>query len=100
MGCKSPYTTNSAIRSALHKLWLHSRERSSAIKRDGYCCQVCGVKQSKAKGKEVTVNVHHLEGVKWVDIFEYVRSNLLVKPEHLQTLCVDCHQKEHQKEKT
>ena len=62
---------------------------------DGYCCQHCGVKQSKRKGFEVAVNVHHCYGVKWVEMIEYIRQELLVKPEDLVTLCKSCHDEEH-----
>jgi 5-methylcytosine-specific restriction endonuclease McrA len=87
-----PYTPNSRIRAALRQLWLRSRERAAALRRDGYCCQVCGVKQSKAKGKEVSVQVHHRAGVcNWDVIFETIRTFLLCEPEKLETLCKECH---------
>ena len=98
MGKRSPYSTNTAIKAALHRLWLRSRERSGRLKMDGYCCQKCGVKQSKAKGKEVSVNVHHIEGIRWKQIIEYIRQELLVKPEKLETLCKPCHKDEHKEE--
>ena len=70
---KLPYTPNTRIKSALHQLFLRSRERGTAIKRDKYTCQKCGVKQSKAKGKEVKVEVHHKEGVlNWAEMIESV----------------------------
>lgn len=91
---KSPYTPNSQIRSALRKLFLRSRERGMAIKRDIYTCQRCGVKQSKAKGKEVKVEVHHREGVEnWAELIGVVRKYLLCDPEKMQTLCEDCHKR-------
>lgn len=40
-------------------IWLRSIERSQALKRTHYCCEVCGVKQSRAKGKEQVITVHH-----------------------------------------
>ena len=52
MGKKLPTTPRSRVRSALRKLWLSSRERSAALKREEYCCEVCSVKQSTAKGRE------------------------------------------------
>ena len=51
-------TPRSQIVVALRRLSLRSRERSFAIKRDKYTCQKCGVKQSKAKGKEVKKAIH------------------------------------------
>ena len=92
MGKRLPYTPNSQIRSALRKLFLRSRERGAAIKRDGYTCKRCGVKQSKAKGREVSVEVHHLDGVQnWPALFEAVRKHLLSDPETMETLCKSCH---------
>ena len=92
---KSDITPNSRIKAALHKLWLQSRERAAAIRRDGYICQHCGVKQSTAKGKEQKVVVHHLDGVEWENILAYIRRHLLVEPRKLVTLCPDCHKREH-----
>jgi len=95
MGKKLPYTPNSQIRSALRQLWLRSRERAAAIKRDNYTCQRCGGKQSKAKGREFKVEVHHKSGVEnWQELYNAVRKHLLVDPEHLETLCPKCHKRE------
>ena len=95
MGKKLPYTPNSKIKAALRQLWLRSRERSQAIKRDQYTCQVCGAKQSVAKGREVKVEVHHTENVlNWDEIYRVIRKHLLCDPEKMQTLCKDCHDKE------
>jgi len=92
MAKRLKYTPNSAIRSALRKLWLHSRERSAAIKRDNYTCQICGMKQSRTKGKEVFVEVHHLEGVcNWDEIYRVIREHLLCHEDNLKTLCFSCH---------
>ena len=101
MSKRLPYTPNSRIRAALRMLFLRSRERASAIKRDKYTCVKCGVKQSKAKGKEVKVECHHKEGVaNWEKLFEAVRTYLLCSPEHLETLCKDCHGVETEKTPT
>jgi len=94
MGRKLPHTPNSRIRSALRQLWLRSRERAARLKTDEYTCQRCGVKQSKAKGKEVKVEVHHVDGIRWAEIIEYVRANLLCNPVRLETVCVKCHKQE------
>ena len=88
-------TPNSIIKSALRRLWLRSRERSSALRRDKYACRCCGVKQSRAKGREVYVEVHHKKGVlNWGHLFWFIRENLLCDPSELETLCEECHEKE------
>ncbi len=95
MGKKLKYTPNSKIKSALRQVFLRSRERGSAIKRDKYTCQRCGVKQSKAKGREVKVEVHHTAGVEnWNEIYRVIREHLLCDPGKLETLCKKCHKKE------
>jgi len=98
MGKRSIYSTNTAIKAALHRLFLRSRERALRLKMDGYRCQVCNAKQSKAKGKEVTVNVHHMFGVRWKEMIEYIRQELLVTPDKLVTLCKQCHLDEHEED--
>ena len=95
---RSPYSTNTFIKAALHRMWLRSRERSLRLKMDGYCCQVCGAKQSKRKGAEVAVNVHHLNGIRWKEMIAYIRKELLVTPDKLTTLCVTCHKNEHEED--
>lgn len=96
MGKKLEYTPNSQIKSALRQLWLRSRERSTAIKRDKYTCRKCGKKQSKAKGKEVFVQVHHKNnGIEnWNEIYAVIRKNLLCDPADLITYCNECHDNE------
>ncbi len=95
MGKKTPYTPNYKIKSALRILWLRSRERANRLKHDGYCCQKCGRKQSKAKGKELKVEVHHRDGISnWEKIFSVIRECLLTDKDKLETLCVDCHKGE------
>ena len=98
---KNPrFTPNSQIKNALRMLFLRSRERSFAVKRDKNTCQACGVKNSRAKGREVYVEVHHLDGVtNWDKMFDVIRQELLVEPEGMTCLCKDCHKKEHAKDK-
>lgn len=94
MGKRLPYTPNSRIRSVLRMLFLRSRERAAALKRDKYTCRQCGLKQSRAKGKEAYVEVHHKEGIlNWEALFEAIRENLLCAPAFLETLCEECHEK-------
>lgn len=92
------WTPNSIIKSALRRLWLRSRERNSALRRDKYTCRICGAKQSRAKGKEVYVEVHHKKSVlNWQVIFEFIRRELLCNPDLLETLCEKCHDEEKMK---
>jgi len=94
MGKRLEYTPNSKIRANLRQLFLRSRERGNAIKRDKYTCQCCGRKQSKAIGKEFKVQVHHKEGIlNWDKLFLAVREYLLCNPDLLETLCEECHGK-------
>jgi 5-methylcytosine-specific restriction endonuclease McrA len=87
-------TPRRQVRAAIRKLWLRSRERASALKRDQYTCQVCGKKQSRKKGHEQKVEVHHLNGIEWEKIIDYIFRHVLVDPKHLMTECPDCHAKE------
>jgi 5-methylcytosine-specific restriction endonuclease McrA len=96
---KRPNTPKSQIRSALRRIWLRSRERVATLRRDHYTCQECGRKQSKAKGREVSVVVHHLDGISWDGLVELVAKRLLQDPGKLVTLCVDCHDKEEELQK-
>ena len=93
---KSNQTPNSRIKSALRQLWLRSRERGEAIKRDEYTCQKCDRKQHIEDGVKVDkVEVHHKEGIlNWDKVISAIREGLLVNPEHLETLCKECHKKE------
>ena len=67
---KLEYTPNSQIRSALRRLFLCSRERNSALRRDNYTCQRCGKKKSVAKGRVVKVQVHHKLSIDWDGVFD------------------------------
>jgi predicted HNH restriction endonuclease len=64
----------------------------------GNCCERCKVKASKAKGREVGVQVHHREGIaQWEQIIDLIFEQLLVDPSLLEVVCVDCHKAEHGK---
>lgn len=95
MGKRLSSTPRSRVRAALRQLWLRSRERAAAIKREGNCCEECGAKGSKAKGREVAIEVHHLDGIIWEQIVDYVYRHLLVDPSALEVLCKACHEKRH-----
>ena len=97
MGKKQPNTPRSQIRSALRQLFLRSRERAKALKNAGNCCEECGKKQSRAKGKEVFVEVHHNNGIEWEQMIDYVYRHLLCEPKHMTVYCKECHDKEHEK---
>ena len=86
-------TTNSQITVALRRLWLRSKERSETLKQHKYTCAKCGKKQSKKKGQEVKINVHHKKGINnWEKMIEVIREELLCSTEELEVLCVDCHE--------
>jgi hypothetical protein len=91
MGKKQPNTPRSRVRAALRQLWLRSRERASALKSEGYTCEMCNRKQSTKKGHEVKMECHHLDGVQWEYLIDEVYRVLLVNPDRLQVLCKDCH---------
>ncbi len=96
---KLPTTPRSRVRAALRQLYLRSRERAARLKLAGNSCERCGVKASKAKGREVGVQVHHREGIaQWEKIIDLIFEQLLVDPSLLEVVCVDCHKAEHGKE--
>ena len=101
MGKKKPNTPRSFVRGMLRKIFLQSRERAAALKRDGYCCTECGVKQSTAKGKEVKVQVDHIYPMeeKMNALIYMVFEVLIPGPEHFQTLCKECHTSKTAKER-
>jgi 5-methylcytosine-specific restriction endonuclease McrA len=96
MGRRLPTTPRSKVRAAIRQLWLRSRERAAALKRDRYTCVLCGKKQSKAKGKEQKVEVHHKEGhiPNWELIIDEIFKSILCNPEFLETNCPECHDKQ------
>jgi len=95
MGKKQPNTPRSRIRAALRQLWLRSRERAAALKKHDYRCAKCGVKQSKARGVEVSLQVHHDPPIDWDGIFDLIFERLLNVPQY--PLCKECHEIEHEK---
>jgi predicted HNH restriction endonuclease len=101
MGKKLLSTPRSRVRSALRMVFLRSRERAAALKREGNCCEACGVKASVAKGKEVKVEVHHRKNIlNWEKIIDLVFEQLLCDPSNFEVLCKPCHDLRHEKEAT
>jgi len=64
------------------------------MKEAKYTCNKCGVKQSRAKGKEVYVEVHHKSGIDWDGIFDDIRTRLLNQSD-MEVICKECHLEEH-----
>lgn len=95
MGKRMAGTPKGQIISALRRLFLRSRERAAALKRDKNTCWTCKRKASKAKGREVAVEVHHIDPVQFDRLVEMIREELLVSPEGLMTVCRACHKDEH-----
>jgi 5-methylcytosine-specific restriction endonuclease McrA len=94
MGKRLPTTPRSKVRAAIRQLFLRSRERAAAIKRDQYTCVVCGKKQSKAKGKEQKIECHHRNGIgNWDMVIDLIFKEILCSPDKLETLCPECHEK-------
>jgi 5-methylcytosine-specific restriction endonuclease McrA len=81
---RKPVTPPSRIRSVLRRaIWLYSRERAEALKRDGRKCRACGSKEQ--------LEVHHLDGSGIDEIIELIYKMLLCNPDRLITLCSTCH---------
>lgn len=96
MSKKLPYTPKSRIQNWIRRGWTQSRERAKVLKEAKYTCCKCYRKQSRAKGKELKVEVHHKKKINWEKIVEFVRKEVLDKPQ--ECLCVDCHKKETEKQ--
>ena len=95
MGKRLESTPRSKVKAAIRQLWLRSRERAACLKRDGYTCQICGVKQSKAKGREQSIEVHHKSGIgNWESVIDLIFREILCHPDNLETVCPDCHKRE------
>ena len=88
-------SSKSKVRTGLRLIWLRSNERNAAIRYYKNTCQRCSKKASRAKGREVKIEVHHKEGIgNWDKIIENIMAELLVSPEKLECLCKECHKKE------
>lgn len=91
MSRRLPTTPRSRIKSALRQVWLRSRERAAAIKRERNTCELCQRKGSVAKGREVKIHVHHRDGIDWDGVVDLIIARLLPDPKRLQVLCKECH---------
>lgn len=88
-------TPRSRVKGMLRQIFLRSFERAEVLKRDNYTCQRCGVKQSKKKGFEQKVQVHHKKGIDvWDEIINSIYEHILCNIDDLETLCPECHAKE------
>ena len=96
MGKKLPYTPKSGIVRYIRMCFLRSRERLKVLKEAKYTCCQCHRKQSRAKGKEVKVEVHHKAIINWDKIVEYIRKEVLDRP--MEVLCKECHKEETRKQ--
>ena len=94
MGKRSEGTPRSKVRSAIRQLFLRSRERAACLKAAGYTCAACGVKQSRKKGAEVYVEVHHRSGIgNWEAVIDAIYKDILCHPDLMEVLCKACHSK-------
>ena len=92
MGRRLPNTPRSQVRAALRRLWLRSRERAAALKRDGYRCQGCHRKQSRSKEAPFQVEVHHIDGITgWDKVIDLIYQEILCPIDRLETQCPTCH---------
>ena len=101
MGIRKKETPRSKIKGVLRTLFLRSRERNAAVKAANNCCNKCGRKGSKAKGREVSTEVHHKHGIcNWDEIICAIYKYLLCDPKYLEVLCKECHKKETEEQRS
>ena len=94
MGKKLEYTSRKKLYSIIRKyIWMWSRERAAALRRTGYRCGECNKKQTRVKGKELILEVHHLDGAHIDLIIDEIYKYLLCHPDRLVPLCGECHKK-------
>jgi hypothetical protein len=96
MGKKLPYTPASKIAGWIRRGWTQSRERAKIVKEANYTCVRCKRKQSRAKGKVVKIEVHHIDRINWENVIRIVREEVLDKPQ--EVLCKECHKAETEKQ--
>lgn len=96
MGKRLPTTPRSRVRQALRQLWLRSRERAKCLKNHENKCAKCGIKASVAKGREVKLQVHHVDGIgNWEEVIDAIYKEILCAPEKMLPLCEACHHAQH-----
>jgi hypothetical protein len=93
---KQPNTPRSRVKNAIRQVWLRSRERQAVVKAQKNTCQICGVKGSTAKDREVKIQVHHLDGIDWDGVVDLIFDRVLRGRQECR--CVACHDKEHKGE--
>jgi predicted HNH restriction endonuclease len=81
------------VKSAIRRLWLQSRERAKVLREHKYCCEKCSIKQSRAKGREVYIEVHHDPEIDWDGVVDLIFERVLNPPQY--PLCKNCHRKIH-----
>lgn len=84
--------------SALRMIWLRSQERGDAIRSTDRRCVSCGVRESKAKGKEAKITVHHVKRPDWERIVRVIKEELFSDIQWLWPICPDCHDDLHDAE--
>jgi len=90
-------TKKTHIVRGLRLIWMRSKERGAAMKRDKYTCQICHRKKSTKKiidpnTQVKRIEVHHKNGItNWDNIIDLIRKEMLINPEFLITYCKECH---------
>lgn len=94
MGRRLLTTPRSRVRAMLSQIFLRSRERAAAVKRESGCCQRCKAKgrpKATRNGPQVSLQVHHLDGGGIDEIMDLIFTRLLCSPDRLKVLCAPCH---------
>lgn len=81
------YEQDKIIKFYKHPYW-YKNIRLKALERDNHECQSCKRKGKYSKGR----NVHHIKELR-------DRPDLAYNLDNLETLCIRCHNDEHEKEK-
>ena len=98
-------TSHAMIKAALRRyVWLRSPERRAALLANHNHCADCDSRFTRAKGKEVLPNVHHLQeveqrvynGITYADAIDAIKHILTPDPSELAALCKVCHLARHE----
>lgn len=96
---KLDYTPSSKIVHAVRAMSMRSREFAEARKNTANSCCICGRKQSKAKGREVAIHIHHgTHRPIWERVVRAIRQEVLQTPGILWPICRECHENIHKQE--